>query len=77
MTYAALKQSEEVTLDFEGVDTATQSFIHALLSDILRKYGVDALDRITFKSCSTTVKKMIEIVAEYMQEGMGIEREDD
>lgn len=69
----ALKQNEEVTLDFEGVDTATQSFIHAFLSDILRKYGVDALDRITFKSCSITVKKMIEIVAEYMQEGMGTE----
>lgn len=73
----ALKRSEEIILDFAGVDTATQSFVHALLSDILRKYGVEALDRITFKSCGTTVRKMIEIVAEYMQEGMGIEHDND
>ncbi len=73
----ALNQGEEVILDFEGVDTATQSFVHALLSDLLRKYGADVLGRITFKSCGTTVRKMIEIVSEYTQEGMGAEQDND
>ena len=67
----ALNNQEDVTLDFHGVDAATQSFIHALLSDILRKYGNAVLDRMEFKSCTIKVRKIIEIVAEYMQEGMG------
>ncbi|MEA2082420.1 MAG: STAS-like domain-containing protein [Elusimicrobiota bacterium] len=69
----ALEAGEDVTLDFAGVDAATQSFIHALISDILRKRGAKALDDIVFKSCNITVKKIIEIVVEYMLEGMGIE----
>jgi len=35
----ALDKNEEVTLDFKDVDSATQSFIHALISDIIRNYG--------------------------------------
>ena len=69
----ALTQDKEVTLDFDKVDAVTQSFVHALISDILRKYGANALERISFKSCNITVKKIIGIVVEYMQEGMGIE----
>lgn len=65
----ALERDEEVILDFEGVEAATQSFIHALVSDLLRKYGSDVLDRIEFKSCNETVKKIITIVVDYMQEG--------
>lgn len=69
----ALEKNEEVIVDFERVDAATQSFIHALISDLLRKYGSEALDHVAFKSCNNTVKKMIGIVVDYMQEGMGIE----
>lgn len=64
----ALKKGEEVVLDFEGVWAATQSFIHALISDVLRKYGDDALERISFKSCNGDIKKIIGIVVDYMQE---------
>ncbi|OGC03321.1 hypothetical protein A2276_00160 [candidate division WOR-1 bacterium RIFOXYA12_FULL_43_27] len=64
----ALEKGEEVTLDFEGVDSATQSFIHALISDLIRKYGDEAIDKISFKSCSETVQKIITIVIDYMQE---------
>lgn len=71
-----LDRHDDLILDFEGVDAATQSFIHALLSDVLRKYGVEALDHMEFKSCNIKVRKMIEIVVEYMQEGLGIERDD-
>jgi len=71
-----LNVGEEVALDFHGVDAATQSFIHALISDLIRKYGVSVLDRMEFKSCHVKVRKIIEIVVEYMQEGMGLENEE-
>jgi hypothetical protein len=65
----ALEKNEEVVLDFAGVDATTQSFVHALISDLLRKYGGDVLDRIEFKSCNETIRKIITIVVDYMQEG--------
>lgn len=65
----ALERMEEVVLDFSHVEVTTQSFIHALISDLLRKYGHDVLDRIQFKACNNTVKKIITIVVDYMQEG--------
>lgn len=68
----ALDKGDDVTLDFEGVDSATQSFVHALLSDIIRRYGGDVLDRIYFKNCSEVVKKIIHIVAAYTQEAEGV-----
>ena len=73
----ALGKNDEVILDFEKVGAATQSFIHALISDVLRRYGSGVLDHLSFKSCNETVKKIINIVVEYMQEGAGIETQDD
>lgn len=64
----ALERKEEVVLDFENVEAATQSFIHALISDLMRKYGNDVLDQIKFKSCNEKLKKIISIVIDYMQE---------
>ena len=58
----ALKQNQKIIIDFDKVEAATQSFIHALISDILRKYGPAILEQISFKSCNITVKKIIEIV---------------
>lgn len=65
----ALEKKEEVVLDFAGVDATTQSFIHALISGLLRKYGSGVLDRVEFKSCNDTIRKIITIVVDYMQEG--------
>ena len=64
----AIQKNEKVVLDFEHIDSATQSFVHALISDVIRQYGSDSLDNISFKNCSKTVQKIIEIVVEYMQE---------
>lgn len=64
----ALDKEEEVVLDFKGVDGATQSFIHALISEVIRRYGAQVLDKISFKNCNETVRKIIGIVVEYMQE---------
>ena len=63
-----LNREEKVTLDFEHVSGATQSFVHALISDLFRIYGSDILDRVSFKNCNETVQKVITIVSEYMQE---------
>lgn len=65
----SLEKNEDVVLDFEGVEAVTQSFIHALISDAIRKLGSGALDHIEFKSCNDEARKIIAIVADYMQEG--------
>mgnify|MGYP001571606858 CR=1 FL=1 len=64
----ALEKNENIVLDFSKVDGATQSFIHALISDLIRHGGAQVLDKITFKSCNETIKKIIGIVTDYMQE---------
>ena len=64
----SLKKGEGVILDFENIDSATQSFIHALISDLMRHYGNEVLDKISFKSCNETIQKVINIVTDYMQE---------
>lgn len=63
----ALAKGETVRFDFRGVDGATQSFIHALVSDVIRKEGASILDKIEFKGCNPTVRSVVEIVVEYSQ----------
>jgi len=65
-----LEKGDEVAVDFKNIDAATQSFIHALISDLFRKFGSDVLERLYFKNCNEVVKKMIGIVCDYMQEGL-------
>lgn len=67
----ALEKNKEVILDFTEVDAATQSFMHALISDLFRKYGNEVLDQIKFMSCTETVQKIITMVVDYMQESEG------
>ncbi|MBI4035739.1 STAS-like domain-containing protein [Candidatus Daviesbacteria bacterium] len=62
-----LKKNEEVILDFDKIDSTTQSFIHALISEVIREFGSDVLDKISFKNCNENVQKIINIVVEYMQ----------
>lgn len=64
-----LNEGGQVMLNFDRVDTATQSFIHSLISEALRQHK-DALDRIIFKSCNETIKKLIGIVVDYMQDAV-------
>ncbi|MBC2701597.1 MAG: STAS-like domain-containing protein [ANME-2 cluster archaeon] len=64
----ALENHQVVILDFNKVDSATQSFIHALISDIIRKEGYEIIDRLNYKNCNDTIKKIITIVTDYMQE---------
>lgn len=64
----ALREGGKIALDFAGVSGATQSFVHALISEAIRQHGGEALDRIEFKNCNETVRKVVTIVVEYTQE---------
>ncbi len=64
----ALKKNQTVIIDFSGVTGATQSFMHALISDAVRIYGEEVFDKLRFKNCSPVVKEVVTIVSEYMQE---------
>ena len=66
----ALDEGKAVTFDFEGVDGATQSFIHALMSDALRKYPENVYDDVFFKGANEEIQEIISIVYRYMQESM-------
>lgn len=66
----ALRRGEEVTLDFAGVEGATQSFIHALVSEAIREFGPDVLDHMIFKNCNDSIRGVVEIVVDYMQESL-------
>ena len=65
----AISANKNVTLDFGGVSGVTQSFIHALLAETIREFPDGAFELIQFKNCTRDVRVVVEIVAEYMQEG--------
>lgn len=69
-TMPTLSKNNEVVFDFDGVDGATQSFIHALLSDPIREFGDTAFDKLTYLNTNDNIKKIISIVYRYMQESM-------
>ena len=66
----AVSDGEEVTLNFAGITLATQSFIHALISDLIRSFGIEVLDKLLFKNCSEAVTTLINVVCDYMQDGL-------
>lgn len=65
-----LGRSEDITIDFEDITGVTQSFIHALLAEPIRKYPDGIFDKVTFKNCNDMVRVIVETVEEYMQENM-------
>jgi hypothetical protein len=64
----ALRRGDEVVLDFSGVNLATQSFVHALVSALIRDENLSALDHLVFKGCNRGVKAVVSIVVDYSQE---------
>lgn len=63
----ALEAGEPIVLDFANVEYATQSFVHALIAQAVRK-NPDSLDLISFANCGDPVRGIIEIVVDYAQE---------
>ena len=68
-----MQNGVDIILDYSGITSTTQSFTHDLISDLIREYGRDFFDRVSFKSCVPTVQRVIGIVAEYMQRTLRIE----
>jgi len=69
----ALSEGKSVVLDFSGISGTTQSFVHALISEPMRKFRDVALEKIEYKNCSDIVKEIIRTVSEYMQESLDVE----
>lgn len=59
---------KKITIDFSEIDSSTQSFIHALLSDVFRTHGGKALSRIQFKGCNKPIKSLVGTVINYSLE---------
>jgi hypothetical protein len=61
----ALERGDTILLDFSGVAYATQSFVHALIGEALKKHGEAALDRLEFRNCSPQLRSLVELVVDY------------
>lgn len=69
----ALKAGSALEIDFTGVTLTTQSFIHALISEGLRQNPDTALQLLTFKGCTDSVRGIIETVVQYIYETINAE----
>jgi hypothetical protein len=67
----SLSMGDEVILDFDKVDGATQSFIHSLVSEPIRQLGDKTFNNLYFKNTNEDIKKIVTIVYRYMQESLG------
>lgn len=66
-----LSRGDEVILDFTGVHGATQSFIHALVSDPIRELKDIAFNKLAYKGANGEIQEIISIVYRYLQESVG------
>jgi STAS-like domain of unknown function (DUF4325) len=66
----AVANGKTVVLDFTGVTLVTQSFVHALIANVLRVEGERVLDQLEFKGCSEIVKGIITTVVQYSLDSM-------
>lgn len=58
----ALANGADVVFDFSGIKV-TQSFVDALIGEVILKRGPDVLAQMVFKACSDEVRAIIEFVA--------------
>jgi hypothetical protein len=61
----ALEAGDDLEIDFSAALYATQSFVHALLGEALKRHGEPVLERIEFKNCSKQLRDIIELVVDY------------
>lgn len=66
--FLSKKNHGKITLDFQDIDSSTQSFIHALLSGFFQRYKEEALDIFEFKNCNDAIKSLITTVINYSLE---------
>lgn len=71
-----LAKGHEIVIDFTGVSGATQSFIHALVSDPIREFKETAFDKLMYKNANNDIREIISIIYRYMQESLYGENSD-
>lgn len=63
-----VKEDGIIVLDFRDIDSSTQSFVHAMLSQLFQIYGESMLDKFEFKNCNMAMKSLIVTVINYSLE---------
>lgn len=58
-----MARGESTVIDFAGVRSVTQSFVHALLSEPLKQPG--SLLRLSFANCTASTREILRVVAAY------------
>lgn len=66
----SLLLNKDVIFDFSGVTGATQSFIHALISEPIRKFRDTAYENLYYDNANDNIREIISIVYRYMQESL-------
>ena len=61
----ALEAGRTVTLDFSEVEFATQSYVHALISEAIRRHQDRSFDLLKFRGCTDEVREVVLTVFEY------------
>jgi hypothetical protein len=69
----ALRDDCAVVIDFSEVKYSTQSFVHALIGEVLKRRGEPVLDRLEFRSCTPQVKSLVQLVVDYSLGGFSTE----
>ncbi len=65
-----LAAGDEIIFDFDGISGATQSFIHALLSEPIRMFQDVAYENLYYIHANRGTQEIISIVYRYMQESL-------
>ncbi len=76
MIMPALESDRRVAIDFRNVQTSTQSFVHALIGEVLGRFKEPVLEKLEFRKCSSQLKSLIELVVDYSLGGF-LPSEDD
>jgi hypothetical protein len=61
----ALESGDPIVIDFTDVQSSTQSFVHALLGEVLHRFRNKALLNLEFRHCSPLMKSLVELVVDY------------
>jgi hypothetical protein len=60
-------KSEKITLNFEGVSSMTDSFVHAFVGNIAEAHPDDFREKLRFTNCSSLVKTFIKSALQMAQ----------
>jgi hypothetical protein len=66
----SLEKDQEIEIDFSNVTGVTQSFVHALVAEAIRRYGDRAIDNLIFVGTNRVIREIITTVYHYMQESL-------